>query len=81
MRMTCGSYRARHVGGDDVDLMSVSARFAREEMHVLADATEMRIVVLGDERDPERFCEISSCRRKGRSWNEIQDAREVVTTR
>ena len=46
--------RTRNVGGDDVDVMAAPPRFAREEVHMLADATEMRIVVLGDERNAKR---------------------------
>jgi hypothetical protein len=38
---------------DDVDVMSTTPRFAREEVYVLADAPEMRIVVLRDEGDSE----------------------------
>ena len=34
--------------------MPEPARLAREKMHVLADAAEVRVVVLGDERDPQR---------------------------
>jgi hypothetical protein len=39
---------------DDVDVVSATARFAREEMDVLANATQMRIVVLGHQRDAQR---------------------------
>jgi len=39
MRMTCGS---------------CPAPFAREKMDVLADAAQVRVVVLGYQRDPER---------------------------
>jgi hypothetical protein len=44
----------RNVRGDDVDVMSAPASFARKEMDVLANAAEVRVVVLRDESDPER---------------------------
>lgn len=44
--------RARNVRRDYVDLVTVTARFAREEMNVLADAAQVRVVILGDECDP-----------------------------
>jgi len=46
--------RSWNVRGDDVNLVSEAARLAREEMHVLAYAAEMRVVVLGHERDAQR---------------------------
>ena len=54
-RMTfgCGS-RARNVRRDDVDVMPAPACLAGEEVHVLADAAEVRIVVLRDQRDAQR---------------------------
>ena len=42
------------VRGDDVDFVAEPARLLREEMHVLAHAAEMRIVVLRDEGDAQR---------------------------
>jgi hypothetical protein len=45
--------RAREIRGDYVDVMSAEACFTREEMHVLADTAQVRIVVLGDLRDPK----------------------------
>ena len=45
---------ARDVRRDDVDVMTAAARLAREEMDVLADAAQVRIVVLGDQRDAKR---------------------------
>ena len=39
---------AREVRRDDVHVMPAKACFAREEMDVLADSTEVRIVVLRD---------------------------------
>ena len=39
---------------DDVDMMPEPTSFSRKEMHVLADTAEMRVVILGDERDSER---------------------------
>jgi hypothetical protein len=38
---------------DDVDVMPAPARFTCEEVHVLTDAAEMRIVVLRHQRDAE----------------------------
>ena len=35
--------------------MTELARFTREEVHVLADAAEMRIVVLADQRDAHGY--------------------------
>jgi hypothetical protein len=40
--------------GDDIDVVSPSSSFTREEMDVLADAAEMRIVVLRNKGDTER---------------------------
>jgi len=34
--------------------MAESTRLAREEVDVLANAAEVRIIILGNERDPER---------------------------
>jgi hypothetical protein len=45
--------RAREIRRDDVDVMAVKASFTREEVHVLADAAQVRVVVLGDLRNPE----------------------------
>ena len=50
---------AGNVRRDDVDVMSAAARFAGEEVHVLADAAQVRIVVLGDERDAQRALVVS----------------------
>ena len=54
-RMTfgCGSAPGM-LRRDDVDVMAATARFAGEEMDVLADATQVRIVVLRDQRDAQR---------------------------
>ena len=53
MTFGCGSAPG-NVRRDDVDVMPATARFAREEMHVLADPAQVRIVVLGDQRDAQR---------------------------
>ena len=45
---------ARDVRRDDVDVMPATTRFAREEMNVLADPAQVRIVVLRDQRDAKR---------------------------
>ncbi len=45
--------RSRDVRRDDVDVVSALARFLREEVDVLADAAEVRIVVLRNERDAQ----------------------------
>ena len=57
VRLILGTLEAR---GDDVNLMSPAASLSGEEMDVLADATEMRIVVLGNERDSQRPRELRS---------------------
>ena len=64
---------------DDVDVMATASRLAREEMNVLADSTEVRIVVLGDQRDSERA---RKKRRRHRRVNRRRKSnlpREVVT--
>ena len=43
--------RARNVRRNDVDVVAVAARLAGEEVHVLADAAEVGIVVLRHQRD------------------------------
>ena len=45
---------AGNVRRDDVDVMPATTCLAREEVHVLADAAQVRIVVLRDQRDAER---------------------------
>src|SRR5207253_1762236 len=40
---------ARNLRGDDVDLMPVTSRLTREEVYVLADSTQVRVVVLRHE--------------------------------
>src|SRR4051812_1982050 len=45
--------RAGDVGGDDVHMVAAAASLAREEVHVLADPPEVRIVILRDQGDPE----------------------------
>ena len=47
-------YAALDVRSDDVDVMAETPGLSREEMHVLADSAEVRIVVLGDECDAKR---------------------------
>ena len=48
-RITSGeSSRTREIRRDDVDVMAAKPRLTREKMNVLADAAEVRIVVLGD---------------------------------
>ena len=66
-RMTfgCGS-RARDVRRDDVDVVSAPTRFAGEEVDVLADAAEVRIVVLRDQRDAQRCARRATSGRVGR---------------
>jgi len=54
----------RDVRGDDVDLMAVASRLAREEVNVLADAAEVWIVVLGNEGDTKRPCVLNVCHRE-----------------
>jgi hypothetical protein len=46
LRLSTGDVRC-----DDIYVMSPSSSLAGEEMHVLADPTQMRIVVLRYERD------------------------------
>ena len=69
------------IRSDDVYVMAKSPRFTREKVNVLADAAEVWIVVLGDEGNPQGFCEIGGRRREGRSWSQIQYTRQVITTR
>ena len=38
----------------DIHMMTKPACLARKEMHVLADSAKMRVVVLGNECNPER---------------------------
>jgi hypothetical protein len=66
--------RARDVRGDNVDVMSVAARFAGDDVHVLADAAEVRIVVLGDERDSERTRMLHVCHRERSRWHQLNAA-------
>jgi hypothetical protein len=40
-----------HVGGDDVHVMTKPTGFASEEVHMFANAAEVRVVVLGYERN------------------------------
>jgi hypothetical protein len=47
-------FGAGNVRRDDVHVVPATTSFAREEMHVLADAAEMRIVVLGHQRNAQR---------------------------
>jgi hypothetical protein len=42
------------VRGDDVDVVSTPAGFAGEEVNVLANAAEVRIVVLRDQGNAKR---------------------------
>ena len=53
MTFGCGSAPG-NVRRDDVDVVPAATRFAREEVNVLAHPAEVRIVVLGDQRDAER---------------------------
>ena len=46
---------ARNVRGDDVDMMSAATSLAGEEMNVFADPTQVRVVVLRDQRNPQRL--------------------------
>ena len=69
------------VRGDDVDVMTEAARFAREEVNVFADAAEVWVVVLGDECDTKGTCETGGDAWKRRGRCEIYGTREVVTTR
>jgi hypothetical protein len=45
--------RALDVRRDDIDVMSATTGLASEEMHVLADTPEVRIVVLRHQRNAE----------------------------
>jgi hypothetical protein len=44
----------RNVRRDDVDVVAAPAGFPGKEVDVLADAAEVRVVVLGDQRDTQR---------------------------
>ena len=72
VRLGVGAFEVRR---DDVDVMTEPARFAREEMDVLADAAEVRIVVLGDERDTEWTRETAAPRGSAGGRRQIQIAR------
>ncbi len=69
------------VRSDDIDVMPETASFAREKVNVFADAAEMRIVVLGNERDAKGTCETSRDTWKRRGGGEVYGTRQVVTTR
>ena len=47
---------ALDIRGDDVYMMAKLPRFAGEEMHMLYDSTQMRVVVLGDDSNAEWSC-------------------------
>ena len=64
--------RARNVGRDDVHLVSVSTRLAREEVYVLANAAQVRIVILRDERDSERARVLNVRHRERRRGHQLQ---------
>jgi len=70
--------RAFEIRRDNVDVMTAPPRFAREEMHVLADSTEMRIVVLGDESDSERSRKLRRRERLPYGRAETNRGRQVV---
>jgi hypothetical protein len=46
--------RAGNIRRDDINLVSIPTRLAREEVDVLTDPAEVRIIVFGDQRDPQR---------------------------
>ena len=66
--------RARNVRGDDVDVMPVATRLAGEEVHVLADPAEVRVVVLGDKCDPERTRMLHVSHRERSRWHQLNAA-------
>src|SRR2546423_6150792 len=72
--------RARNVGRDDVHLMSVSPRFAREEVDVLADAAQVWVVVLCDERDSERTRSADASHRQRSCRHQLEAARVAELT-
>src|SRR3954469_1831358 len=78
MRLLSGAGNIRR---DDVDLVSVPPRLSGEEVHVLADSAEMRIVVLGDERDAQRPRVLDMRRRQRASRHQLQPARMRQFTR
>src|SRR6185312_1231837 len=45
--------RAWKIGGYDVDVMAKFSGFTRKKMDMLADATQVRVVILGYQRDPQ----------------------------
>ena len=60
--------------------MTEAARFAREEMDVLADAAEVRIVVLGDEGDAKWSLRDSAATRGSVAAGVRSRPREIVTS-
>lgn len=56
---------AGQIGRDDVDVMPSGPRFTRKEMHVLANATEVRVVVLRDDTDAKALAGIEG-------WKSLQ---------
>src|ERR1700674_5391859 len=71
---------AGHVGRDDVHLMSMSPRLAREEVDVLADSAKVRIVVLSDERDSERARSAPARHRQRPCRHQLQATRVAELT-
>src|SRR5512141_2723952 len=67
-------------GGDDVNVMSATARLASKKMNVFADSAEMRIVVLGDESDSERSREQRWRQRVTRRGRKRHCPRQVVSS-
>ncbi len=72
---------AAHVRSDDVHMMTEPAGFTREEVNVLADATEMRIVVLRYQRDSERTRECGSSYRQRGCRYKVERRGQVASSR
>src|SRR5688500_1117567 len=72
--------RPRKIRCDDVDLVSVSPRLSRKEVDVLTDAAEVRIVVLGHERDAERARVLDASHRQRWRGDQLQTASDARPT-
>ena len=73
--------RTGDVRRDYVDMVAVPARFAREEMHVLTDAAEVRIVVLRHQRDAQRTRVLMARHRERSRRHQLDSARARKLTR
>ena len=75
-----GAARALDVRGDDVNMVPEPARFAREVVHVLADAAEVRIIELGDNGNAQGPCPGPAAADQRRSGKRRPDGGGDATT-